>query len=143
VHTHSTFAAAFAQAGRDIPCLGTTHADYFRGAVPVSRPMVESEIEGDYEAETGNVIVETLTDRSTGALEMPAVLVRWHGPFTWGHDALGASEHAIALEAVAAMAVRTLALEPGAREAPDLLMRRHFERKHGPGAYYGQPGEAH
>lgn len=143
VHTHSSYAAAFAQAGRDIPCLGTTHADYFRGAVPVSRAMRDAEIEGAYEAETGNVIVETLAGRSIPALEMPAVLVRWHGPFAWGQDALAASENAVALEAVATMAGRTLALEPGALPAPDLLVRRHFDRKHGPGAYYGQPGEAH
>jgi len=143
VHTHSSYAAAFAQAGRDIPCLGTTHADYFRGPVPVSRPMTDAEIEGAYEAETGNVIVETLAQRSTSALEMPAALVRWHGPFTWGEDALAASENAVALEAVAAMAARTLGLEPGADEAPAVLLRRHFDRKHGPGAYYGQPGDAH
>jgi L-ribulose-5-phosphate 4-epimerase len=141
VHTHSSYAAAFAQAGRDIPCLGTTHADYFRGAVPVSRPMSQTEVEGAYEAETGDVIVETLGARSSGALEMPAVLVRSHGPFTWGHDAPGASENAIALEAVAAMAARTLGLEPDASEIPDVLLRRHFDRKHGPGAYYGQPGD--
>ena len=105
VHTHSSYAAAFAQAGRDIPCLGTTHADYFRGAVPVSRPMTEAEIEGAYEAETGNVIIETIAGRvGDEALRMPAVLVRSHGPFTWGRDARRAAENAIALEATAAMA---------------------------------------
>jgi L-ribulose-5-phosphate 4-epimerase len=143
VHTHSSYAAAFAQAGRDIPCLGTTHADHFRGAVPVSRPMTVAEIEGEYEAETGNVIVETLAQRTPDALAMPAVLVRWHGPFTWGRDAAAASVNAIALEAVAAMAARTLTLAPDATEAPDALLRRHFDRKHGPGAYYGQPGDVH
>jgi L-ribulose-5-phosphate 4-epimerase len=141
VHTHSSYAAAFAQAGRDVPCLGTTHADYFRGSIPVSRPMTDAEIEGAYEAETGNVIVETLAQRSTSALEMPAALVRWHGPFAWGRDALAASEHAVALEAVATMAARTLGLESGAAPAPQVLVRRHFDRKHGPGAYYGQPGD--
>jgi L-ribulose-5-phosphate 4-epimerase len=143
VHTHSSYAAAFAQAGRDIPCLGTTHADHFRGTIPVSRAMTDDEIEGAYEAETGNVIVETLASRANAALDMPAVLVRWHGPFTWGRDALAASENAVALEAVATMAGRTLALEPTASPAPDVLLRRHFDRKHGPGAYYGQPGEVH
>jgi L-ribulose-5-phosphate 4-epimerase len=103
--------------------------------------MSQTEVEGAYEAETGDVIVETLGARSSGALEMPAVLVRSHGPFTWGHDAPGASENAIALEAVAAMAARTLGLEPDASEIPDVLLRRHFDRKHGPGAYYGQPGD--
>jgi L-ribulose-5-phosphate 4-epimerase len=141
VHTHSSYASAFAQAGRDIPCLGTTHADHFRGAVPVTRAMTEIEIEGAYEAETGNVIVETLRDRTLEALRMPAVLVRSHGPFTWGPDASRAVVNAIALEAVAAMAHRTLALEPATDPVGEALLRRHFDRKHGPGAYYGQPGE--
>jgi L-ribulose-5-phosphate 4-epimerase len=143
VHTHSSSAAAFAQAGRDIPCLGTTHADYFRGAVPVSRRMSDAEIDGDYEAETGNVIIETIQACTDDALDMPAVLVRSHGPFTWGRDADAAVENAIALEAVAVMVERTFRLEPAASPIGDALLRRHFDRKHGPGAYYGQPGDVH
>jgi L-ribulose-5-phosphate 4-epimerase len=143
VHTHSSYAAAFAQAGRDIPCLGTTHADYFRGPVPVSRALAEHEIGGAYEAETGAVIVETIAARTAQPLEMPAVLVHSHGPFTWGSDAVSASENAVALEAVAAMSLRTLTLEPEVDMIPEVLLRRHFDRKHGPGAYYGQPGDAH
>ncbi len=142
VHTHSSFAAAFAQAGQDIPALGTTHADHFRGAVPTSRLMTEEEIAGAYELETGNVIIETI-DGCTDALRMSAVLVRSHGPFTWGVDADAAVVNAIALEAVAAMAVRTLAINPKAPDIQEALLRRHFDRKHGPGAYYGQPGDAH
>ena len=141
VHTHSSFAAAFAQAGMDIPALGTTHADHFRGAVPTSRLMTEAEIAGDYELETGNVIIETIDGRTEDALRMPAVLVRSHGPFTWGKDADQAVVNAIALEAVAAMAERTLSLNPVAPRIQEALLRRHFDRKHGADAYYGQPGD--
>lgn len=143
VHTHSSFAAAFAQAGRDIPCLGTTHADHFRGPIPVSRPMTDAEIEGEYEAETGNVIVETIAARAAAALQMPAVLVRSHGPFTWGADAEAAVVNAVALEAVAAMAERTFSLAPDAAAIGETLLRRHFDRKHGPAAYYGQADDRH
>ncbi|HLO35402.1 MAG TPA: L-ribulose-5-phosphate 4-epimerase AraD [Candidatus Deferrimicrobium sp.] len=140
VHTHSTHASAWAQAGRPIPCLGTTHADHFRGPVPVTRTMQPSELGETYEADTGALIIETLDALRLGPLEMPAVLVRSHGPFTWGQDAAEALANAIALEAVAMMAARTLLLDPDARPIEDSLRDRHFGRKHGLGAYYGQAG---
>jgi L-ribulose-5-phosphate 4-epimerase len=138
VHTHSTAATAWAQAGRSIPPLGTTHADHFHGAVPVTRQMTRDEVTGAYEAETGAVIVETLERLGLAAWEMPAALVASHGPFTWGRDAKEAADNATALEAVAAMAAQTLALRPDAGPMADYLMERHFRRKHGPNAYYGQ-----
>jgi L-ribulose-5-phosphate 4-epimerase len=138
VHTHSSFASAWAQARRSIPPLGTTHADHFFGAVPVSRSMSEPEIGGAYEAQTGEVIADTFRELGLDPLEMPAVLVASHGPFTWGRDATDAVTNAIALEAVAAMAHRTFALAPDLAAISDALLRRHFQRKHGPGAYYGQ-----
>lgn len=139
VHTHSPFATAWAQACRAIPCLGTTHADHFNGPVPVTRALTPDEIEGEYEQHTGEVIVETFTRFELNPLETPAALVAHHGPFAWGIDTGQAIENAIALETVAASAHRTELLCPGgpAPIGADLL-RRHFRRKHGPGAYYGQ-----
>jgi L-ribulose-5-phosphate 4-epimerase len=138
VHTHSSSAAAWAQAGRSIPALGTSHADHFHGAVPVTRQMTESEVAGEYEAETGAVIVETLERLGLSAGEMPAALVASHGPFTWGRDAQEAADNATALEAVATMAIRTFAIDPQVKPMPQYLLERHFRRKHGPNAYYGQ-----
>jgi L-ribulose-5-phosphate 4-epimerase len=138
VHTHSPFATAWAQARREIPCFGTTHADHFRGAVPVTRELTREEIDGDYERSTGDVIVETVNGLGLGALERPAVLVASHGPFAWGPDAETAVENAIALEVVAESSFRTEALQPGSAPIQPELLDRHFLRKHGPGAYYGQ-----
>ena len=138
VHTHSRNAVAFAQAGRGIPCFGPTHADYFYGEVPVTRLMTPEEIRGDYEWETGNVIVERF--HNLDAAQMCAVLVRGHGPFTWGLSGAKAVENAVALEIVAEMALKTLQLNPGAEAIPAALLDKHFLRKHGAGAYYGQPG---
>lgn len=137
VHTHSTHATAWAQAGIDLPCEGTTHADHFDGAVPCTRPLTSAEIAGAYEHETGAVIVETLRARNVAPLSMPAALVHGHGPFTWGADAADAVHAAVVLEEVARIAVLSRSV---AAPSPisDELLARHFHRKHGPGAYYGQ-----
>jgi len=144
VHTHSRKAVAFAQAAMEIPCLGTTHCDYFNGPVPVTRTMTAAEVQGDYEWETGNVIVERFALSATfktGKIDpakIQAVLVRNHGPFAWGVSAAKAVETAQALEIVADMALNTLSLNPAVEPAPDYLRQKHFYRKHGPDAYYGQ-----
>ena len=140
VHTHSSFATSWAQAGREIPALGTTHADYFRGPVLVSRPLNRAEIEGDYEWETGRVIAETIRDHGRTAEDSPAVLVGSHGPFTWGPSPAAAVEVAVALEAIAAMASQSLMIDPTREAIAPELLARHFDRKHGPAAYYGQEG---
>jgi L-ribulose-5-phosphate 4-epimerase len=138
VHTHSPFAMAWAQARRELPCFGTTHADHFHGPVPVTRDLTADEIGGDYEESTGSVIVETLAQRGLDPLELPAALVVSHGPFTWGASVEEAVENAIALEAVAAGAYRTVALGGDPAAIPDELLDKHFARKHGSTAYYGQ-----
>jgi len=136
VHTHSRNAVSFAQAGKAIPCLGTTHADYFYGEVPVTRPMTDAEIEGNYEWETGNVIIERF--KNLDPLEVPGVLVHGHGPFAWGPGGIKAVENALALEVVAEMALKALQLNPQAKPISQCLLDKHFLRKHGAGAYYGQ-----
>jgi len=138
VHTHSSFATAWAQAGEEIPCYGTTHADHFDGAVPVTRQLASAEIEGEYERETGEVILEAFVRLGLEPLDRPAVLVASHGPFAWGASAEQAVENAIALEEVAARALRTRQVRPDVAPIGDDLRRRHFRRKHGPAAYYGQ-----
>lgn len=135
-HTHSTMATAFAQAGRELPCYGTTHADYFYGTVPVTRFMTPEEIERAYEAETGTVIIEAFAGREPSYC--PGVLVRGHGPFTWGKDAMDSVHNAVVLEECCRMANAALALNPGMKELPAELRDKHFYRKHGPNAYYGQ-----
>ncbi len=136
VHTHSPCATAFAQARREIPCLGTTHADHFFGPVPVTRALTEEEVREAYEANTGRVIMERFARRDSA--DIPAVLVPGHGPFTWGKDAAEAVRNAVALEAVARMALDTLAINPQAASLEAWVLQKHHDRKHGPGAYYGQ-----
>ena len=138
VHTHSSYATAFAQAGRPIPIFGTTHADYFSGEVPVTRKMTPEEIAGAYEWETGAVIVERM--RSLKAEDCPGILVNRHAPFAWGPTAAKAVESAVAIECIAHMAFVSLQLAPGLEPIEGELLGKHFKRKHGPGAYYGQAG---
>ena len=138
VHTHSTNAVAWAQAGEDIPAYGTTHADYFYGPIPCARNLSQKEIDQDYETCTGKVIVETFRERKLNPLHVPAVICHNHGPFTWGKDAAAAVYHSVVLEEVAKMAVLTRQIRSDSPSAPDSILNKHFMRKHGPNAYYGQ-----
>ena len=138
VHTHSPYAAAWAQAGEDIPCYGTTHADYFYGPVPCTRGLTKEELDEDYEKNTGKVIVETFTGRGIDPVHVPAVICRSHGPFAWGKTAAEAVYHAAVLEEVAKMALLTRQVKRDAESAPAHVVEKHFMRKHGPNAYYGQ-----
>ena len=135
VHTHSTYATAWAQAGRDIPNIGTTHADYFHDAIPCTAEMSRAEVEGNYEKETGRVIVRCF--KEIDPVHTPGVLVRNHGPFAWGRDAADAVHNAVVLEQVAKMAYLSYQINPALTMNP-LLVEKHFNRKHGPNAYYGQ-----
>lgn len=135
VHTHSRWATVFAQAGRPIPPLGTTHADYFNGVIPVTRALTKEEVDLHYERMTGEVIVETIKPEQS--LEMSAVLVSGHAPFTWGNDPIDAVNHSVILEEVAMMAWHTLMMNPEASLDP-ILLEKHYQRKHGKNAYYGQ-----
>ncbi|MFC0227761.1 L-ribulose-5-phosphate 4-epimerase [Serratia aquatilis] len=136
VHTHSTHATAWAQAGRAIPALGTTHADYFAGDIPCTRGLTAAEVMGDYELETGRVIVETLDENEP--LHTPGVVVYQHGPFSWGRSPDEAVHNAVVLEEVAKMAWISCGINPDLRHLDAHLMEKHFSRKHGPNAYYGQ-----
>lgn len=138
VHTHSRHATIWAQAGRDIPAWGTTHADYFYGAIPCTRLMTPQEIEGRYEWETGNVIVETFASRAINPNDIPAVLVNSHGPFAWGVDADNAVHNAVVLEELAYMGLFSRQLTPDLPPMQQVLLDRHYLRKHGKNAYYGQ-----
>lgn len=136
VHTHSRWATSFAQAGKGIPAYGTTHGDYFYGEIPCTRKMKPEEINGEYERETGNVIIETFQDKSPD--HIPAVLVNSHGPFTWGTDPQNAVHNAVVLEELAFMAFHTNVLSPGIGPMQQELLDKHYLRKHGKDAYYGQ-----
>ncbi|HTW12315.1 MAG TPA: L-ribulose-5-phosphate 4-epimerase AraD [Solirubrobacteraceae bacterium] len=141
VHTHSTWATAWAQAEREIPLLGTTHADLSAHPIPLTRALTAQEIERDYEAATGRVLVESIS--GFGPEEQPCALVRQHGPFCWGPDVDSALSTAVTLEEVARLATLTEMLGPRGDTLDAALLRKHYERKHGPSAYYGQPPEAH
>lgn len=138
VHTHSPWATSWAQAGRSISCYGTTHADYFYGEIPCARSLTEEEINGEYEKNTGLVIIETFKNKNP--MHIPGVLCSNHGPFTWGKDAANAVHNAVVLEEVAKMACHTELLNPHVTSAPQVLQNKHFLRKHGKNAYYGQIG---
>lgn len=136
VHTHSRWATSFAQAGHAIPCMGTTQGDYFYGDIPCTRLMTEEEIKGEYEKETGNVIVETFKDKDPASI--PGVLVNSHGPFVWGTDAMNAVHNSVVMEEVAFMDYHAMMLEPGHGSMQQVLLDKHYLRKHGANAYYGQ-----
>lgn len=138
VHTHSPYAVAWAQAGEDIPCFGTTHADYIYGPVPCARHLTQEELDEDYELNTGRIIVEAFRERRLDPVAVPAVICHSHGPFTWGKDAAQAVYHAVVLEEVAKMAVLTRQVNPASAPAPQRIQDKHYTRKHGPNAYYGQ-----
>ena len=138
VHTHSPWATSWAQAGRSIPAYGTTHADYFLGPIPCARNLTKEEIDEAYEKNTGKVIIETFETRNINPVYTPAVLCQNHGPFAWGKDAAEAVHNAVVLEEVAKMARYTEMINPDVKPAPDSIKEKHFYRKHGANAYYGQ-----
>lgn len=138
VHTHSPYATAWAQAGRSLPLYGTTHADYFYGSIPCARSLTKEEIEGEYERNTGLVIIETFETKGLNPMHTPGVLCTNHGPFTWGKDAAEAVHNAVVLEEIAKMDLNTEIVNPKVIPAPNSIRDKHFFRKHGEHAYYGQ-----
>ena len=136
-HTHSISAVAFAQAGMDIPALGTTHADYFYGPIPCTRELTQQEVEEAYEVNTGKVIVECIKERGIDPMAVPGIVVMNHGPFSWGKDAAASVYHAVVMDVVAEMNLKALMLNPQA-SMPQYVLDKHYMRKHGPNAYYGQ-----
>lgn len=138
VHTHSVNAVAWAQAGKDIPALGTTHGDYFYGQIPCTRLMTDDEIKNNYELNTGKVVVEEFEKRHIDTNQMPGVLVHSHGPFTWGKDPFDAVHNSVVLDTLAKMALKTITINGDVDSMQRELLDKHFLRKHGPGAYYGQ-----
>ena len=137
VHTHSINAVAFAQAGLDIPALGTTHADYFYGDIPCTRELTKNEVENDYETNTGKVIIETIETRDYNPFSIPGIVVKNHGPFAWGTSPSNAVYNAVVMEKIAEMDIKTLSLNPNS-EMKQYILDKHYMRKHGPNAYYGQ-----
>jgi len=141
VHTHSTYVTAWAQAGKSIPCLGTTHADYWNGEIPMTRELTDEEINGDYEKETGKVIIEKINELNVNPLECPGILVANHGNFTWGKTVEDAVKHAELLEYIARLAWLSISINPDSKPISKVLLNKHFTRKHGPDAYYGQDSD--
>lgn len=138
VHTHSSYATSWAQARKDIPAFGTTHADYFYGDIPCARALTKEEIESDYEKNTGLVIIETLKERNINPMDIPGIILASHGPFAWGKDVHNAVHNAVVLEEVAKMAYRTIQINRDAKSVEQYLLDKHYFRKHGKNSYYGQ-----
>ena len=140
VHTHSTFATSFSQACRSIPCYGTTHADFCPGGIPCIRPLAKGEVEEDYETNTGKAIAEAFAASGIKPLEYPGAVLSHHGPFAWGKNAIDAARNALVLENVAKMAYLSRKINPDVKPIPEYITQKHYQRKHGPKAYYGQKG---
>lgn len=138
VHTHSSYATSWAQARKDIPAFGTTHADYFYGDIPCARALTKEEIENEYEKNTGLVIIETLKERNINSMDIPGIIIASHGPFAWGKDSRQAVYNAVVLEELSKMAYRTIQINPNIKSVEKYLLDKHYFRKHGKNAYYGQ-----